>query len=980
MSANLLVRRAPSVFILFALLTGLSLAHGQTLDDESARRSALALLDSLWTARAWPAYHATLDSLETSPLTADGKFAAELLVRRGSQWVSFGEGQRAEPVLREALRLARSVGDTLLQCQATRWLSVAVGLQGRREEACDLYRQLQELASAAGDLAHEGWALVGFAWAAAEEGRAADAARDYRRASDLFLAAGDANGEIWALNGLGMALGRLGDHAAAMASYERVVERADAAGYQMAEAFGLNNLGHYEYLLGDPSVAVGHFSRALELQREIGQRREAIVPATNLALARIDLGQLNAAESLLDSVLTICEEQGYADFQGMVLNELARLSMARQRPREAIVRWRRALGLASSLSADLQARCLVGLSDALADVDSTAAATRVIEEGARRLQGLDLGEMNAWLRLTWGRRHLEANQVEAALGQLTEVAAQTEQVGWRILEVEALVLMARCQVALGEPDSALASLREGVAAWERDRSLPLAPEWREQRGAAGRALFTDLAALLLSRRDDGEGADARDDPARRAFAALQAYKARTLRERMLGPGHTWADSVGAGGSPGPASIETGSVSLSELQGSILQPGEVFLDTYLGPRTSVVFAVTRETCRAVLWPPANELEPRLRLYYELLSTVPDSPDSGWRKASASLGRLLLTGLADLLAGAERVIIAPDGVLNLLPLGELPPPLSLDEGEAGGRTGSGIPPAPTAAGVAPDRRVWTRVPAAAILADLRRAPGRPRPDRPRILAVCGNDPQRDLPGARREVSDLIARYRGVSIWPEAAGPGAAEPADLASAAASRLGTLARFGGFDLLHVAAHVHGDDQRPWHSEIRIWPAGSGGNPTAGAVAAMKLDTRVVVLASCASAGSRALSGEGLQGLGSAFLASGAEAVVATLWPVEDEATARFSRSFYGSLGRGATVAAAVRDAQDDLRGRPTTQHPFYWAGFVVLGDGDVTLPLQRRVPVSWLVAGGGLALLAIGLAIRAWARAGWGMIKGLYR
>ena len=103
------------------------------------------------------------------------------------------------------------------------------------------------------------------------------------------------------------------------------------------------------------------------------------------------------------------------------------------------------------------------------------------------------------------------------------------------------------------------------------------------------------------------------------------------------------------------------------------------------------------------------------------------------------------------------------------------------------------------------------------------------------------------------------------------------------------------------------------------------------------------MLSGCESAGGRVLSGEGVLGLTAAFMSAGVPAIVATLWPVDDRATAAFMSRFYDGLSRGRTAAAALREAQNAVRDDRRTRAPFYWAGFVLLGEGDVRFPLRRR-------------------------------------
>ncbi len=90
----------------------------------------------------------------------------------------------------------------------------------------------------------------------------------------------------------------------------------------------------------------------------------------------------------------------------------------------------------------------------------------------------------------------------------------------------------------------------------------------------------------------------------------------------------------------------------------------------------------------------------------------------------------------------------------------------------------------------------------------------------------------------------------------------------------------------------------------------------------------LVVLAGCESAGGRMLDGEGALGFSRAFLSSGTRGVVATLWPVRDEAAESFGCALHQSLIAQGSPSVAVRAAAMKLResGEPD------WAAFQLLG------------------------------------------------
>lgn len=893
----------PRPWALFLPMVG-AVAVASAVAGEPDLPALTAHVESLWNAGARDSSRALLTrGIAVARVDADTLLLIDLLVRDGAQDLQRGDARRAEPGLREAVRLGEAWDDSLRLCAAVRWLSVAVGLQGRMPEARLLYRRLLDLATATGDRRHQGWALVGMGWEAWREGRAAEAGRHYGRATHLFREAGERDGEIWAQNGLGNALSRSGDYQRASVCFARAAELARAAGLVNVEIMALNNLGSLEYGLGDPGHAQGSFGRALELARRNGSHREAVTPAVNLAICELDLGRHADAAATLDSCLADVTRHSFGDLEAMVLVEQASLLARRGRVCEAVRLYRRCLALGQVAAVDVRTRALAGLSDALAAADSGAVALTVVREAARVAAEGPVNELRATLELTTGRRLRELRREPEALPHLREAARLARQLDLGGLRVEALVLAARCERARQRPDSALVLLESAAAAWEAERGLPLDPEWRERRGASGQAVYTQMVDMLLG---PDEAAPSRGRVGV-AFDRLQPFKARTLSERMTGPASPASTGADAGGS---------AVTLAALQRDVLRPDELLLDYCLGPDVSILFMITRDDARAVRLPGEGDLSRRLRLYHGLLATPPavgmTTSVAEVAAAGAALARDLLGAAATPIDACTRIVVAPDGAVNLVPFAEWLP-------------GHDV----------------VRVPSATVLA-LLRAHGRPVPrdGAPRLLAIAGGEDAlgRPLAGARREARELGRRYRGVAVR-------------LADHAADTL-VAADLTGADVLHLAAHLRADDQRPWRSRLRFGDADAAAGLTAAQIEALPLEARLAFLSSCSSAGGSILSGEGVLGMTGAFLGAGTQAVVATLWPVDDAVTARLVSRFYVELSRGATVSTSLRLAQQSLREDPATAHPFFWAAFVVAGDGAITAPLAPRgTRRAWLWA-----------------------------
>ena len=107
----------------------------------------------------------------------------------------------------------------------------------------------------------------------------------------------------------------------------------------------------------------------------------------------------------------------------------------------------------------------------------------------------------------------------------------------------------------------------------------------------------------------------------------------------------------------------------------------------------------------------------------------------------------------------------------------------------------------------------------------------------------------------------------------------------------------------------------------------------------MNLQAEMVVLTACESGAGKLMKGEGLLSLTRAFLGAGAHSVVASLWNANDAATAKLMKLFYAGLKKGGSRSRALQQAKIALRnsgGRES--HPFYWAPFILVGQGG---PLQ---------------------------------------
>jgi CHAT domain-containing protein len=149
-------------------------------------------------------------------------------------------------------------------------------------------------------------------------------------------------------------------------------------------------------------------------------------------------------------------------------------------------------------------------------------------------------------------------------------------------------------------------------------------------------------------------------------------------------------------------------------------------------------------------------------------------------------------------------------------------------------------------------------------------------------------------------------------------------------------------DVVHLAMHYVVNDQMEMLSGFPLTPETSGAqNVTDGFLQAYEIQslrltrTRLVILSGCQTATGRQYAGEGAMSAARPFMIAGVPAVVATLWPVDSEASAELMIGFHAHRTRDHLPSAeALRRAQIEMaRGDDATyQHPYYWSAFQAIG------------------------------------------------
>jgi len=156
-----------------------------------------------------------------------------------------------------------------------------------------------------------------------------------------------------------------------------------------------------------------------------------------------------------------------------------------------------------------------------------------------------------------------------------------------------------------------------------------------------------------------------------------------------------------------------------------------------------------------------------------------------------------------------------------------------------------------------------------------------------------------------------------------------------------TNTQLSEYQFVHFATHGVLDPQEPELSGILLSLVDKYGRPQEngilrlGDVYNLNLPVELVVLSACETALGKRVKGEGLVGLTRGFMYAGAPRVLASLWKVNEVATADLMKLVYeGMLGpQKLRPAAALREAQKQMWRRNPDRSPFYWAAFVLQGE-----------------------------------------------
>jgi CHAT domain-containing protein len=378
--------------------------------------------------------------------------------------------------------------------------------------------------------------------------------------------------------------------------------------------------------------------------------------------------------------------------------------------------------------------------------------------------------------------------------------------------------------------------------------------------------------------------------------------------------------------------------LARIQQQVVNDDDTILLEYiLGADKSYVWAITRDSFTA--HEITGEVGKAAETVYNLSKERAKGNEEQLTQATRELSQMVLSPVAGQL-NKRRIIVIADGALNYIPFQMLPSPSSNAE--------------PLVA-----QHEIINAPSASVLGELR-AEVAGRGVRSKTLAAFGNpalgsgalnnDKGEHLRSALRDIElngdsfdlsrigELFFAEREINSLREIATPASTFAVTGFAANREQLFSM-DLSQYAILHFATHGLLDPKRPEHSGILLSMVDDQGKQQKGFISlqdvySLRAPVDLVVLSACRTGLGKEIRGEGLVGLTRGFMYAGATTVVASLWKVDDAATAELMKRFYTEmLQNRKTPDEALRIAQNSIRQTPRWSAPHYWAGFTLQGE-----------------------------------------------
>jgi CHAT domain-containing protein/tetratricopeptide (TPR) repeat protein len=786
---------------------------------------------------------------------------------------------------------------------------------------------------------------------------------DYQSALDYFeqamKAPGPASVKSRQYLNKGYLFQTLGDSNKALANYQEGISKTRQQGDRWAEAFLLAGIGLAEFSLNRYQVALDDFLRAKstieahkrENAKTVGiravQRVEGLTMG-GLGLVYKAIGDRQKALDSFNQGLFLLRRVGDRVFESVILLNIGLTYYDAGDLEKAFTYYRQAR-LVSQIGRDLrgEAAALYGIAVIEAQRQNLSTSKRLIEAAIGIIEALRAKTPGQELRSSFFSS--VQDYYELYIYVLIQMHKQDPSANFNTAALQASE-RARARALLESLGETQTELRKRVDQKLLDREQEL------QQKLSAKA-EEQLRSLIGT--NQNQDASALDKDIAALTSALQDLRTEI---RIKNPKLA-------------SLIQPQPLTVKDIQQQVLDSDTLLLEYKLGDKGSYLWLVSSDSIASFEIPSRAEIETTAKRFYELL-TEPNQIYRATEKdrdlrviklsannketedAAAALSQMLLGQVAEKL-GKKRLIIVADGVLQYVPFAALVEPKLDAQGKSQPLlVNHEIVSIPSASTIPAIRKELAARKAAAKTVAMLADPVFDQNDG-RVKAAQGQ--KANMQSASPEARDLIVKAQGAAKESGIDGgevtiprlPGTRQEAEQILAlvpseqklkaldfAASRMTAMSSdLSNYRIIHFATHGLVNSSNPDLSGILLSMVDEQGKTQNGFLQAhevytLNLPADLVVLSACQTALGKEIKGEGLVGLTRGFMYAGAASVVASLWKVNDEATADLMAKFYNlMLKDGLKPAAALRAAQLAVSREGKWDSPYYWAAFILQGE-----------------------------------------------
>jgi CHAT domain-containing protein/tetratricopeptide (TPR) repeat protein len=884
----------------------------------------------------------------------DATSLASVLYSYGDVLIAIGEGGRAEPALVESGRIDEELGDRKGMAEAANALGRLRNMQARYEEARVYHLRSFELWSEIDD-------QLGIAIALNNVGHMYLAVSDYTTALDYYQRSldglerlGDRRRSATVLDNMGVIARRLGDYGRGLDLAQKALAIRESFQDRVGIAKSFDSLSEVYQAQGNYGAALEVLGKSLDLRRAIGRVHATAEALNNIAVVYEAQGSYETAVKYLRQSLALNDAKvGSQSLVAEIHTHLGELFLRQGQLTRATQSLKRSLAISEASDYKLQAadaRYVLGR--VYIARRQFSAAQSVLEDcltfrdatGDRRGRADVLIEM-AELDRRRGR-------LQNGLDRATEAGHLAEVMELPDAQRRALTLVGRLQLARSRREDARDAFDGAIALIEGMRSRNPGREEARSRFFSDRlAPYQERIAMALAASNVAEALSFAERSKARALLdvirgdGILVTKAMTVEERtrelelrtslssVNSELATAVQAVSANEARVSALKRTRdakrldyeefqsrlyaahpelrasraaapTIGAAEAQRLLSGPESAIVEFVAGRDRTIAFVVTRSGLSAfTLNVTTTELGRQVQRFRDQLA----NRDLRAVDAARALYDLILGPMHAAIRDTTNLIIVPDGVLWNLPFQALQSSARRYVVED------------TAISYAPSITVLRE------MMQLRRATRAPR-----TLLALGNPAAgsaQELPDSEYEVRQ-VAQIYGASSRVYVG----------AEAREDRWKTEAP--DYRVLHLATHGVLDNTSPLYSHLLLAPPdnGSKGDGLLEAWEIMNVPLRadLVVLSACETARGRVAAGEGLLGLMWAVFVAGSPATLVSQWRVDSKSSAALMIAFHQqwNAGGGISKARALQQASIAVLRTRGFSHPFYWAGFILAGDG----------------------------------------------